>query len=235
MARATLRTGTVQALAPELTDCLDEPSCAVAWEAARALTLAGLPAAYHYVREDRGLASTLGSLGIEILIMAGDDLDVGRCETLLAKTPMTASLLSAVARFGNVTTWSFLLHHLAEPALVDAAVHALRTLFGDLVPESDATSYSAWKEAIVEADFNPALRYRRGKLWSPSTVLAECASGRLSRVEVERRVDELAARVGVRPLVDLGLWGPEAELQRAAFAEDVRARSTGWRPGAWRQ
>jgi len=233
-ARATVRTGAVRELAPELTDCLDVPSRAVAWEAARALTIAGLSAAYFYLREDRKLASTLGPLGIEILTMAGDDLDIGRCETLIAETPVTAPVLSAVGRFGNVTAWSFLLHYLADPALVEATVYALRTLFGDLVPGADVTSFPAWKEAIAEADFNPVLRYRRGKPWSPSTVLAECASGTLSRGEVERRLDELASRLGAGPSVDLALWGPDAKRQLAVFDTDALARGAGWRPGAWR-
>src|SRR6185437_5360115 len=140
------------------------------------------------------LASALGARGVELLVMAGDGDDIGVFEHLLASTPMTAPLLSAVARFGNVTAWSFLLHYLTAPELADAAVAALRTLFGDLVPESEAPGYMAWKRAIGEARFNPTLRYRRGRPWHPSTVVAECTSGELSRVEVERRIDELAAR-----------------------------------------
>jgi hypothetical protein len=233
-ARAAARTSAARELAPALIACLDVPNRAVAWEAARALTLAGLPAAYLQLRDGQRLASTLGPLGIEILLMLGDDMDIGMCETLIAGTPMTAPLLSAVARFGNVTVWSFLLGYLAEPELVEGTVHALQTLFGDLVPEGDLASVLDWKEAIVEAEFNPALRYRRGKPWCPSAVLAECASGMLSRVEVERRVDELAARVGAGPRADLGLWEPAARRHLAAFAADIGARGAGWRPGAWR-
>jgi hypothetical protein len=233
-ARAATRIGAARDLAPELTRCLAVPNRAVAWEAARALTLARLPVAFLKVGDGGRLASTLGSLGVEILILLGDDMDIGTCETLVAGTPMTASLLSAVARYGSVTTWSFLLHYLAEPELIDATVHALRTLFGDLVPDADVTSVSAWRAAIVEAEFNPALRYRRGKPWHPSTVLAECASGTLSRIEVERRIDELRARVRAEVQVDLGLWEPDAHRQLAAFVDHTRARGVAWRPGAWR-
>jgi hypothetical protein len=232
--RAAVRTHTVKALSPDLIACLRSPSGVVAWEAARALTLAGVPEPYLEVRARGPLASALGTRGIEILVMAGEDTDLGAVETLLAATPMTAPLLSAVARFGNATVWSFLLHYLMDPELADAAVQALRTLFGDLVPESREASYEAWKEAIAEADFNPALRYCRGKPWHPSTVLAECVAGRLCRAEVERRTDELAARTGAEPAVDLGLWEPDTRRGLAAFSKDAGARGTRWRPGAWR-
>jgi hypothetical protein len=232
--RAALRARTVKALSPELFTCLRSPSGAVAWEAARALTLAGVPEPYLEVRAGGPLASALGTRGIEIVIMAGEDADIGAVEALLAAVPMTGPLLSAIARFGRVTVWSFLLHYLMDPELAGAAVEALRVLFGDLVPEAEETGYAAWKDAIMEAGFNPALRYRRGKPWHPSTVLAECASGKLCRVEIERRTDELAARTGAEPDVDLGMWEPDMRRGLAAFSKDAGARGTRWRPGAWR-
>jgi hypothetical protein len=232
--RAAVRICAVKALAPELMACLGSPSGAVAWEAARALTLAGAREPYLEIRRGGQLAAALGAHGVEILIMTGDDSDLGAVETLLAATPMSASLLSAVARFGSVETWSFLLHHLTEPDLKDAAEGALRTLFGDLVPEADASSYSAWKHAIVEAGFDPAVRYRRGRPWHPSTVLAELASGALSRSEVERRTDELAARTGADPHLDLGLWEADVRHVLEDFTREAGARGARWRAGAWR-
>ena len=233
-ARAAVRTRTVRALAPELVACLASPSAAVAWEAARALTLAGMQDPYLDIRAGGRLASMLGARGVEILIMAGEDADLGAIETLLATTPMTAPLLSAVARFGSVNTWSFLLHYLTEPELADAAVQALRMLFGDLVPEAEAASYAAWKQAIVEAGFNPTLRYYGGKPWHPSTVLTECASGSLNRVDLEKRIDEVAARTGAEPVVDFAGWELDMRGAVAAFSKDAGARATRWRPGAWR-
>jgi hypothetical protein len=232
--RAAVRTHTVKALCPDLLACLRSPSDEVAWEAARALTLARVPEPYVEVRAGGPLAAALGTRGIEILIMAGEDADIGAVETLLATAPVTAPLLSAVARFGNVKVWSFLLHYLTDPELAGAAAEALRALFGDLVPEARETSYGAWKDAIAEAEFNPALRYCRGRPWHPSTVLAECAAGKLCRAEVERRTDELAARTGAEPDVDLGVWESDARRGLAAFSKDAGARGTRWRPGAWR-
>jgi hypothetical protein len=233
-ARAAVRARAVGALAPELAASLRSPSGAVAWEAARALTLAGEAGPYLQVRAGGPLAASLGPRGIEILVMAGEDADIGAVEALLAATPMTAPLLSAVARFGSVTVWSFLLHYLTEPELTGAAARALQALFGDLVPEAEEASYTAWKHAIVEAGFNPALRYCRGRPWHPSTVLAECASGKLSRSEVESRADELAARTGAEPILDLGTWEPDMRRGLSAFATDAGTRGLRWRPGAWR-
>ncbi len=232
--QATSRAAAVTPLTAEVASCLGSPSCEVAWEAARVLTVAGVQEPYFSLQAGGPLASVLGVRGVELLIMAGEATDIGAFEHLLSATPMTALLLSAVARFGNVSAWSFLLHYLTEPELADAAVDALRTLFGDLVPEGEAASYTAWKRAIVEASFDPTLRYRRGRPWHPSTVVAECTSGRLSRFEVERRVDELAARTQARHQVDLGLWEPDQRRGLFAFARDAGTRGMRWRAGAWR-
>jgi hypothetical protein len=232
--RAASRMEAVTVLAPEIASCLGTSSADVAWEAARVLTIAGVQQAYFDLQVGGPLASVLGVRGLELLIMAGDEQDIGMFEHLLTAAPMTPLLLSAVARFGNVTVWSFLVHYLTEPELANAAVGALRTLFGDLVPEGERLSYTAWKEAIADAGFNPALRYRGGQPWQPSTVISECTSGKLNRFEVERRIDELAARIQVDPRVDLGLREPDQRRGLAAFASDAAARGTRWRPGAWR-
>jgi hypothetical protein len=233
-ARVAWRTGTVEALTSELTGCLASSSSAAAWEAARALTLAGMRGPYLEIQGGGPLAAALGARAVELLVMAGQEDDIGTLEALIAGSAMTPALLSAVARFGDVSAWSFLLHHLAEPELAGVAVQALRTLFGDLVPEADAMSFAAWKSAIAGAGFNRALRYRAGRPWRPSTVLEECATGTLSRVEVDRRIDEIAARTGAAPSVDLGRWETDLHQALATFAEDVKRREARSRPGAWR-
>ena len=233
-ARSVARAGVADGLVAELLACHRSHGAAAAWEAARALTLAGVPQPYLEIQGGGPLASTLGVRGVEILIMAGEAVDIGVFETLISGAAMTPQLLSAVARFGNVTVWSFLAHHLADPDLAGAAVDALRTLFGDLVPDAEATSFPAWKREIAEANLNPLHRYRRGMPWRPTIVLEELARGGLSRVEAERRVDELAARTGVRASVDLGAWEPEMRVALGKFDEDVRARGGRWQPGAWR-
>lgn len=233
-ARSVARLGIARTVMPELLRCLRAESRGVAWEAARALTLAGAREPHDEVRGGGPLATVLGARAVELLVMAGEDTDIGTFEALIAGVPMTPELLSAVARFGNVTAWSFLAHHLADAELVGAAVSALRTLFGDLVPEAEETSFSAWRRAIAEEELDPTLRYRAGKPWQPSIVLAECMSGALSRIEVERRIDELAARTGATTHVDLGSWEPEARGTRSAFALEVELLDARWRAGAWR-
>ena len=178
-ARSAARAGLVEELVPELLVSMHSPTAAVAWEAARALTLAGVREPYLEIQGDGPLAAVLGARGAEVLVMAGEDTDIDAFEILIGGTLMTPALLSAVARFGNVTAWSFLLHYLTEPDLVDAAVAALQTLFGPLVPKAEETSFSAWKSAIAEADLSPTVRYRAGKPWRPAVVVSECMSGAL--------------------------------------------------------
>lgn len=226
--------GIASAFVRELLRCTHAEDAGAAWEAARALTLAGVREPYFEVQGGGSLAAALGARAVELLVMAGQDTDIDAFEALIADVPMTPGLLSAVARFGNVTAWSFLAHHLADADLVGPAVSALRTLFGDLVSGAEETSFSAWRRAIGEQDFNPTLRYRAGKPWRPSIVLEECMPGALSRIEVERRVDELAARTGVSASVDLGLWQPDARAALVAFAQEIESRDARWRAGAWR-
>jgi hypothetical protein len=232
--RAAWRTSAVELLTDELVGCLASSSSAAAWEAARALTLAGVRRPYLEIQGGGPLAAVLGARGAELLVMVGQEDDMGPFEALLTGTAMTPALLSAVARFGDVSAWSFLLHHLAEPELAGAAVQALRALFGDLVPEAEATNFAAWKSAIAGAGFNRSLRYRGGRPWRPSTVLEECAAGTLSRAEVERRIDEIAARTGTSLSVDLGRWEADLRQALATLAEDVKRREARSRPGAWR-
>ena len=232
--RAVERADAVGRLTPWLSTCLRSSCAAVAWEAARVLTRAGRMEPYLEIQAGGPLARVLGVRAVELLIMVGDASDLGTFEALLERTPMSRSLLSAVARFGHVTTWSFLLHYLADPELAEAAVLALQTLFGMLVPAHEAKCSQAWRDAIIEAGFDPSIRYRGGKPWRPATVLSECISAELPRAEVEQRVDELAARTGTQGLVDLCLWEPEARRSVAAFGDEVGARDAEWRPGAWR-
>jgi hypothetical protein len=233
-ARSAARMGLASALVPELLRCMRAEDAGAAWEAARALTLAGEREPYFEVRGGGALAAVLGASAVELLIMAGEDTDIDAFEALIAGVPMTPELLSAVARFGNVTAWSFLAHYLADADLVGPAVSALRTLFGDIVPEAEEASFAAWQRAIGEQDLMPTLRYRAGKPWRPSLVVAECMSGSLSRIEVGRRVDELAARTGVSASVDLGQWEPDARGAFATFAREIESRDVRWRAGAWR-
>jgi hypothetical protein len=136
--------------------------------------------------------------------MAGEANDIARLEAIVASSPISPELLDAIGRFGNPLAWSFLLHFLADRELGDAAGLALFTLFGPLVPPEATRNRSVWRDALSERDLDPAMRYRRGELWSPAILVRDCGFGEPSHIEeahsqraLECRLDELGARTGV--------------------------------------
>ncbi|MGH7298219.1 MAG: hypothetical protein ACRELB_24990, partial [Polyangiaceae bacterium] len=107
------------------------PEPVVAWRAAQQLTHLHQVAPYYYLRRDE--CAALGSKALEVLVQFGDASDLERFEGIVARGPATVEVLSATARFGEPSTWAFLVHHLADPELADAAARALLTLFGPIV------------------------------------------------------------------------------------------------------
>ena len=187
--------------------CLRMPDPRIAWEAARALTLHGYPDAREDLRNGRALGAELGVDAIEILVMAGAPSDLGVLERLVKRLPMSAEVLSAVARFGHPAVWPYLVHGLGRDECAEDAARALETLFGALVDAEEDDAASAWRAALPETPIPPDAHLRRGEAWSAKVVLAECASGALRRREVELRYDELRARGGRVPAGDLAAWG----------------------------
>jgi hypothetical protein len=213
---------------------LEHPDPDVAWEAARAVTLHGAPDALRAVRQGQPLGSKLGARAAELFVMAGEPDDMAHLEALVDRSPLTPELLDAIARFGHPLAWSFVLHFLLDRDLCEAAERALLMLFGPLVPPEATRSPNVWRDALAERDLDPVLRYRRGALWTPVLVADDCAAavytpGAHSQREIERWLDELAARTGVPMNVDLGVWAPGVELL-ATIGSAARA---GWRAGAW--
>jgi hypothetical protein len=208
--RALARLPELDAALPRVRACLglDDPS--VAWEAARALTLAGQRDAYLDVRDGGPLAARLGSKAVEILVLDGALDDVATMQRLVRRVPLSAEVLSAVARFGHPAAWAFLVHGLDRPELADDAHRALVTLFGPLVTGEHEHDPAAWREALRRTEIPEGTRWRRGQPWSAQVVLAECASGELSRREIELRQDELRARTGRPASADLAVWGSAA-------------------------
>jgi hypothetical protein len=210
---------------------LGHEEAGLVWEAARTLTLWGDPEALDAARSGRPLAAALGARAVDLFVMAGAADDLASIEALVARSPRSSTLVEGVARFGHPLAWSFLLHFLADQELADVAAKSLMNLFGPLVPEEGQRDAGAWREAIAARELDPERRYRRGEPWSPAVVARECASGELSAVEIEARLDELRARTGRAAVVDMGLWSPEA-----APVLDVAGRALGgarWVPGAW--
>lgn len=214
---------------------LSHPDVGVAWEAARAVTLWGDDAALRALRERRPLASVLGARAAELFVMGGTADDLVHLEDIVAGTPTTPDLLDAIGRFGNPLTWSFLLHHLADPELSDAAGEALLILFGPIVELEARLGASEWRDALAERDLDPSLRYRRGVPWTPAAVARDLrsatSSGGAPQRDIERGLDELGARTGLRSYVDLAVWGSDAGTKlHEATEETLSAR---WRAGSW--
>ena len=121
-------------------------------------------------------------------------------------------------------------------ALCEAAERALLTLFGPLVALEATRSPGAWRDALAERDFDPALRYRHGQPWTPGLVVEDCGlaapphtKGARSQRDIERWLDEIGARTGVPVDADLAPWTPQADLGKM-LGRALRVR---WPPGAW--
>lgn len=188
---------------------LGHPDPDVAWEAARALTLWGASDALRALREGRPLAAKLGARALEALVTHAE---------------VSPDMLDAIGRFGNPLAWSFLLHFLADRELGEAAERALLTLFGSLVPEGVTRDPAAWRDALMDRDFDPAARYRRGEPWTSEALVREHdqSGNTCSQRDVERRIDEFAARTGRIRMLSLNLdaWQVEAGgMLRAGFEE----------------
>lgn len=209
------------------------PHRAVAWPAARALLLFGHREPYSELQGSDRLIRVLGPLAAEIVVMAGDPSDMPRLQAILRRAPAGKATLSALARFGHPAAWAYLLHHLENPDQAEAASAALRTLFGPCVGEDDEESPAAWRAAITAKAIEPGVRYRAGEPWSPRVVAEECASGHLSRYEIEKRVDELAVRAGLRTRVDLRLFCPDYEPSLRQWRAEATKASASHRAGSW--
>ncbi len=200
------------------------PHRAVAWRAARLLSLWGSREPYDELVMGESLAATLGPLSLELLIMHGSPRDAGWMSAPVSRWSPSPALLSAIARLGFPATWAFLLHFLDDEALAEPASTALATLFGPRVAPAEQTLSAAWREAIAESAWDQAPRYRRGQPWSPEVVLGELAGFELSRDETARRIDELSACTRTPARVDLGAFWPAPARDLAAFDAAVRAR-----------
>lgn len=180
---------------------------AVAWEASRAALLWGLRDPLDDLRTGGRLAAILGVRALDLLVLGGKLDDVGVLETLLGRLPVSEDTLDAVARFGHPGSWAYLVHHLTDGELADAAGRALSTLFGPLVDEGHSPDAAVWRAAIARIPPTMDCRLRRGKSWSVGAILAECASGELSAREARGRLDEGRAHAGRVPDVDLEALG----------------------------
>ncbi len=149
----------------------------------------------------------LGPYAAEILVLAGSLDDIATMEGLVRRLPLSAETLSVVARFGHPAVWPYLVHGLERLEFADVAERALVTLFGPLVVDEPEDAAVVWRGMLTVAEFPAGARWRRGERWSARAVLAECASGELSRREIEPLYDEVRVRTGRPGGVELGAWG----------------------------
>jgi hypothetical protein len=211
------------------------PFPAAAWFAARVLTLWGDDDPYKQLLAG-DLDAALGPFVAELLVLCGRAADLPRLEACVTRYPMSAARLSTIARFGNPTVWAFLVHHLADEAMGDAAARALTTLFGALVQPLESKNAAAWRRAIAARGLDAGVRYRRGVPWSAEVVAGELESGELAHIEMAPRVDELRARIGLpTEQVKLWSWFPHASASLAAFLSVARARGASYPAGSYRR
>ncbi|WP_437795203.1 hypothetical protein [Sorangium sp. So ce693] len=192
----------------------------VAWSAARVLVIGG---EVELVRDER-LSARVGLRAAELFALAGEPGDWPRLEALLGRHRPTRAALSAVARFGCPASTGWMIQQLDDEALADDAAEALRTLFGPVVEEARELEAGAWREAIAAQRLDPKRRYRGGREFSIAGAVEECASGRLSRLAVEARVDELRARLRLPDAVDVSGFWARAEANLVAFLKVARSR-----------
>lgn len=210
---------------------LQHRSFDVAWAAARQLARWRRPEPYFEVR--KGRCRALGRKALELLIQFGDASDLDCFEEIVAREPATRETLSAVARFGEASVWAYLLHHLADPELVDAAARGLETLFGSIVPRRETRSATAWRDAIAKLTIVPGVRLRSGKPWHPAALASEILRGDIDRAEVQGRMDELALRAAIDVDVDLALWSPDTRGTLAAAMNATERTLATFRAGSW--
>ncbi|UQA63183.1 hypothetical protein [Polyangium aurulentum] len=217
IAIASLRAAARRAeVAPEIITMvrryLRAEDAAVAWEAARALTLWGDFSAYEEARVDGPLATILGANALELFVLAGSFDDLFAMQRITARLPATAGLLDVIARFGHPGAWAYLVHHLADAELAEASWGALCTIFGPLLPEDVTPTPGAVKDALARQKYAAQIRYRRGAPWSPEIVRRECLDGSLPRRATQARLDELRARGALRVDIDTGAWWQDLRL-----------------------
>ncbi|MGE0327302.1 MAG: hypothetical protein AB7S68_33580, partial [Polyangiaceae bacterium] len=137
----------------------------VALEAGRCLALCGSRAPYVALRQDGRALEAWGERALEVLVWFGAAEDAGILAQILKRNPQTAYSLDAVARFGFVETYAYLLHALSQQELEEDAIAALTTLLGPLPEDEDALQPNAWKNHLKRQQVKPGARYRLGKPW----------------------------------------------------------------------
>jgi hypothetical protein len=176
----------------------------LAWHASRAALVHGDPSPYRWVVSDHvwqqstperpSLAQVLGPRAVEMVALVGRSEDSGTLQRWLRKSRPTPAVLDALARFGNVEIWAYLVAQLSDEDLAESAARALEILFGQRVPEVERQNAASWRDAIAKLDLDPRRRTRLGVRFAPAVFASEVDLGEASREGLEARQVELSAR-----------------------------------------
>ncbi len=105
--RALARASTsIEPVLPKVRAALRDRDPAVAWEAARLLTLFQHSEPAVEVRDTGPLATTLGARALDLLALVGSLGDLPTVQRITKRLPMSGDVLSAVARFGHPAAWT---------------------------------------------------------------------------------------------------------------------------------
>ncbi len=205
----------------------------VAIEAARCFALCGRAAPLLALRRDERAVSAWGERALEVLVWFGEAEDRGLLERLLKRAPQSPYTLDAVARFGMIETYAYLLHALDQDALGEYAAGALATLLGPLPEAEDPLSVVSWRAQLERLKPAPGARYRWGQPWQLRVVASEISAGHLSRLEVEGRLDELAVRLGGVRQPDLATFADELDGQLSELTSGLGNLSSRFNVGTY--
>jgi hypothetical protein len=198
-----------------------EPDSRILWEATRALTLRGLPAAYHALRWNDSLASRLGPKALLALALLGDEADAALARKLVARHGTSEAVIRGLARYGHPGAAPILLDALGDEDASDDAADALQWLFGPLPDATKSAVPGVWREHIARARPNDRERLRFGKPYRPSHVLEALRLGRIGRLDLDFMFDEAMTRTGVRHRVDLWRFSSDSDAIAAQVAASL--------------
>jgi hypothetical protein len=220
-------------LVPLLERWIHFPDPTVAWVVARALLRWQHGRPYEELRSNGPLVPILGGRAVELFALVGSRSDVEPLKKLVGKSARTPALFAALGRFGHPGVAPFLLHHLPDDDLGEHAAAALVTLFGAWVEPEAIQNASAWRSALLREKPDPELRYRKGEVWKPRSLAAECASGELSRAEMEPAIDELLLRGRIEWAADLGQWTSGLRPALASLPAATAVCDRSWPASGW--